>query len=72
LRVLYDFNKIIDYFLIILELVWLVRIISRLKIFFGIVFCSNINQKYYSTIRLVIININTKPITNFGSLLAYN
>jgi hypothetical protein len=43
LRVLYDFDKILDYFLSILELVWLVRIISRLKVFLGIASYNNID-----------------------------
>jgi hypothetical protein len=37
LRVFYNFDKILDYFFSILELVWLVRIISGLKIFLIIV-----------------------------------
>jgi hypothetical protein len=72
LGVLYDFDKILDYFLSILEFVWLVHIISGLKIFLSIIFCNNINQKYHSIIRLIIISISTEPIPNFGSLLAYN
>ena len=72
LRVFYDFDKILDYLFSIIELVWLVCIILGLKVFLGIVSCNNINQKYYSIIRFVIISINTKPILNFSSLLAYN
>jgi hypothetical protein len=72
LGVLYDFDKILDYFLSILELVWLVRIILGLKVFLSITSCNNINQKYYNTIRLIIISISTEPIPNFGGLLVYN
>jgi hypothetical protein len=72
LRVLYDFNKILDYFFSILELVWLVYIISKLKIFLSIISSNNINQKYYNIIRFIIISISTKPITNFSSLLVYS
>jgi hypothetical protein len=72
LRVLYDFDKILDYFLSILEFVWLVYIISGLKVFLSIIFYNSINQKYYSIIRFIIISISTKPIPNFGSLLVYN
>jgi hypothetical protein len=72
LGVFYDFNKILDYFFNILELVWLVRTISGLKVFLSIVSYNNINQRYYSIIRFVIVSINTKPILNFSSLLVYN
>jgi hypothetical protein len=72
LGVLYDFDKILYYLLSILKLVWLVRTILGLKVFLSIVFCNNIDQKYYSIIRLVVISINTKPIPNFSSLLAYS
>jgi hypothetical protein len=72
LGVLYDFNKILDYFLSILELVWLVRIISGLKVFLGIAFYNSINQRYHSIIRFVIISISTKPVPNFSSLLVYS
>jgi hypothetical protein len=72
LGVLYDFDKILDYFLNILKLVWLVYIISRLKVFLSIISYNNINQKYYNIIRLVVVSISTKPIPNFSSLLIYN
>jgi hypothetical protein len=72
LGVFYDFNKILAYFFNILELVWLVRTISGLKVFLSIVSYNNINQRYYSIIRFVIVSINTKPILNFSSLLVYN
>ena len=70
--VFYDFNKILDYFFNILELVWLVRTISGLKVFLSIVSYSSIDQKYHSTIRLVVVSISIEPVLNFGSLLAYS
>jgi hypothetical protein len=72
LGVFYNFDKILDHFLSILELVWLVRIISGLKVFLGITFYNNINQKYYNIIRFVIVSISIKPVLNFGSLLVYS
>jgi hypothetical protein len=72
LGVLYDFDKILDYFLSILKLVWLVRIISGLKVFLGIVSCNSIDQRYHSIIRLIVVSISIKPIPNFNSLLAYS
>jgi hypothetical protein len=72
LRAFYNFDKILDYFFSILELVWLVYIISGLKIFLNIISYNNINQKYHNIIRLVIVNISIKLILNFNSLLVYN
>jgi hypothetical protein len=72
LRVFYDFDKILDYFLSILEFVWLVYIILRLKIFLSIISCNNINQRYHNIIRLIIVSISIEPIPNFNSLLIYN